>query len=107
MLTLGLRPLEVDVLLPRGADFVASIKSTTGPWPAGTGVALVFLTGPRQRVADGVRWDAEVVGDSAAWDVPWSVVEDAIDGGVTHARLLYIEPDATVLLWGKGDARVV
>lgn len=108
MVTLGLVPLDVTVVLARDAGFVASIVADDDSgWPDGTAVALVFSTSARAAQPTGLRWEATVDGDTAAWDVEDEDVAAVIAAGVQFARLLYTEADGTVLLWGRGQVRVV
>ena len=107
-LALGTEPQDVDVLLPFDADFVASIETVDGSsWPAGTAVALVFSTAPRQITPSGLRWEAAIVADAARWDVDKLLVQAVIAAGAAYARVLYTEADGSELLWTKGTVRVV
>lgn len=102
-ISLGLTPLEMSVVLTHGGDFVASLVAVD-PWPAGTQVELRFSTGP---TATPMVWPATVNGTTVSWDVPAVTVKLVIDAAATTARLHYIEPDGTVLVWGRGRVRTI
>lgn len=102
MVALGIQPQTVDVLLPAGEDFVATIRNPDGDWPAGIGVVLE-LTGP----SGFTEWHAQVSGDEIAWDVDNADVAAARAAGARTARLVYVEADGTRLPWAKGRVRSV
>jgi hypothetical protein len=106
MVTLGLQPLDVNVVLARGAAFVAELEVTSGTWPVGTAISLVFSTSDDSVTPSGLTWPATVAGTTAAWDVAAADVTAVIAAGARYARLLYTEGAAAPLLWGKGEVRV-
>jgi hypothetical protein len=100
-IVLGLTPIAVDVALPRGGDFVAALLSET-PWPAGIAIQLRFTTG-----STAIVWPATIAGPRASWDVPAAQVATLLAAAPTAVRLHYVEPDGTVLVWGRGRVYVV
>jgi hypothetical protein len=102
--TLGTAPIQVTVTLPRGADFVCELVAEQD-WPDGAGVELKFHTSVD--AAATATWAATIDGTAAIWDVPAATVEDVIEAEAFVVRLHYVEPDGTILLWGRGRARAV
>lgn len=95
--TLGAAPQPMSVVLPRDADFVASMTSTTGVWP-GTGETLKMFDAAGTQVAS---WAAVIAGATASWTVDTLVVVAVIAAGARTARLHHFE-DGNDLAWAAG-----
>jgi hypothetical protein len=102
--TLGTTPITITVVLPLDADFPCELVAEQD-WPEDAGIELRFHTDPA--AAPVATWTATVSGNAATWDVAAALVQAVIDAGATTARLHYIEPDGTDLLWGRGRVRTV
>lgn len=102
--TLGSTPVPVTVLLATDSDFVCELVAETD-WPDGAGIELRFLTAPGE---DPIAvWQATVTGSAAHWDVVAEDVQEVLDAEAFVVRMHYVEPDGTVLLWGRGRARAI
>lgn len=100
MISLGNRPERLSVFLYRDSSFLSSIEVTPGPWPDGTIIELELRateTDPSPTV-----WPATVEGAFARWELPSADVNDALNEGLEHVRLIYREADGTRLLWAEG-----
>lgn len=101
-LSLGKKPLALEVNLYTEADFVDGLQRDDGTdWPAGSQLYLrIFLT-----VGDPVKWDADLEGTVASWNIDKADVMAAIAGKPKSAQLWFIDGEAD-LLWGRGKVQV-
>jgi hypothetical protein len=107
MITLGLSPEEMTVVVPVDADFVAAIDAADDtPWPDGVEIRLCFSPTPRDETP-AFTWPATIDGAIASWAVDKVDCLAVADARALFARLLYVEEDGTELLWAKGAVRVV
>ncbi len=95
--TLGARPLAMDMVLPRDADFVATLTSTTGVWP-GDALTLVLLDGTGTQIDS---WDADIAGPTASFTVAQATVAAAITAGARTVRAHTVE-NGVDQLWASG-----
>lgn len=100
MIALGNRPEPLSVYLVRDVSFVAALEVTPGPWPAGTSITLEFRATPGDTTP--TLWPATITGAFARWERPDSEVNDVLDEGLEHVRLIYREADGTELAWAVG-----
>jgi hypothetical protein len=101
VLTLGLDPVAVDVILTTGGDFndYADYEDNTGTianWPGSSTLTLVF--------DNGVEWEASIVTSRATWAVDKDDA-DLIPNGM-GVRLLYVNGTSDqILTIGKVQRR--
>jgi hypothetical protein len=100
---LGWVPQRLVVHLTRGGGFRPGLESTTGPWPDGTEIALVF-TPPSGDPP--IEWTADIDGAFAMWTVTAAEVEEVIDSGADSVVLHRTAPDMDPDVWGKGYVNV-
>lgn len=96
--TLGATPQPMSVVLPRDADFVASMTSTTGVWP-GTGETLKLFDAAGVQVAS---WVAVIAGATASWNIAAATVAGVIAVNPRTARLHHAE-GGNDLVWAAGS----
>lgn len=102
--TFGFEPLDLEVILVDGSDFIFTLKANPG-WPPGIAIELRFSpTTPRESPSP-IIWPASVVGVNASWDRPATDVAAVLDAKAVHVRLLYREADGSRLLWMRGVVR--
>lgn len=102
MITLGLAPQDLTVVLSRDTSFVTALVAPE-PWPAGTVIELRFTlpddTSP-------TVWAATILGARADWNRPDTQVAVVLDAGKTKARLVAVDAAGRELLWARGWVRV-
>ena len=97
-ISLGFKPLPIEVRLARDSDFVSALVADDD-WPDGTAIELVF---PHD--GSTTTWPAVVAGDTARWDVPSSQVAALLAANARKVRLHYrATPAGADLLWGVGS----
>jgi predicted ThiF/HesA family dinucleotide-utilizing enzyme len=90
--TLGSAPASMSLLLVPGADFVCTLVSQDGTWPATAAIAI--------EVAD-ATWEATVSGTDAVFNVDQAQVNAVIAQDPNRFKLWYTD-GTTRLLWGSG-----
>jgi hypothetical protein len=110
-LTLGNKPLDIEVLLYAGYDFVDGIGRDDGtPWPEGSSLTLVLpsRTGDTEWPATFDTESVMVDGEArwfARWDVDQTDVDAAIATKPTGAKLRFVN-GGSKLLWGQGKVKI-
>lgn len=100
-LALGTAPLSLDVLLPRDADFIATL--TRDDDVAWADTATVFLQF-NFRNAPAQQWDAELDGASVLFNVDKVEVNAVLDARPSNVKLWFIDGDVEVL-WASGKVK--
>lgn len=106
VIKLGTDPDSLIVVLPKNADFKATLRNITSPtdhtpvnWPAGTAIQLRFGSS-----ATPVMWAATVTGADAVFNVDKAVVAPLRASETKVARLYYVNGTDDIL-WAEGDIR--
>lgn len=87
----------MTLVLPTGADFVASLTRQDGTdWPAGPGIGVQIEVGA-------ATWVATTAGPTVTWDVDEALVAAVIATAPKKARLVYVN-GASKVLWATGPA---
>lgn len=98
-ITLGMKPHEIVVLLPRNGDFVTTIEAIEGEtWPAGSSIEIHI---------ENEVWAVNTSANQATFDIPNETVNEVIDSNPKTSRLYYKDTDGSMLLWGVGDVRII
>jgi hypothetical protein len=103
--TAGAKPIDLNMRLPRDADFVWNITNNAGAWAAGDRLEL-HLSATDDNTGTVITWTATIVDAVASWKVPNTGVLAAIAAGVKYARLHYYDAAGDNLLWMAGRANV-
>lgn len=101
--TLGFQPLEIQVALAWGGEFVQTLTADD-PWPDGVAISLQF-SATEDDVP--VVWAATLTTNTATWDHSVADVLAVINSGKRVARLHYTDESGNDLVWGKGTVLVV
>ena len=102
---IGSRPEAVKLYLVQGGSFTTTLESDA-VWPDGIAIRLVFYKDLNDSL-NTVGWDAFLDNQFAVWDLSPSSVEEIIDGEYMIVRLLYVEADGSVMVWGSGEVSVL
>lgn len=94
-LKLGVMPLDLTVSLALNADFITTLRNTSGDWPIGVSCELRFDD------PDTTVWAATVVDDEIRFNVDKAQVNTLIAAQPNKARLFYVDALAD-LLWADG-----
>lgn len=90
--TLGYSPTQMRLLLTAGADFVTTLVSQDGDWPATAAITIEVGT---------ATWTATLTGPEARFDVDQTEVDAVIAQTPRSFRLWYTDGEAR-LMWGRG-----
>ena len=97
-ISLGFKPLPLEVRLARDSDFVCSLVAEAG-WPEGVEIELVF---PHD--GSTTTWLATIDGDTASWKIPHAQVAALLAANARKVRLHYRDTAGSGdLLWGVGS----
>lgn len=95
-ITLGSRPVAMSLLLVAGGDFVCTLTSQDGDWPATATITLEVA---------GTTWTAALAGPEATFNVDQDDVDTVIEAKPTRFKLWYTD-GGTHILWGAGSVVV-
>lgn len=102
--TLGAKPLTVNVNLPRNGNFTTTLRSTSD-YPNDVGIELRFHK--KLTLTDiPVIWEASISEDQATWNMTVAQVNAVIAMNPTVVRLVYKQGGAD-LIWGSGEINVL
>jgi hypothetical protein len=96
MVTLGVVPKSMNLLLVPGADWVCNLRSQGDPWPA---TAVITI-----EIADTV-WTATISDTTATFNIDQTEVDAIIALGPTRFSLWYTDGPSR-LPWATGPVRV-
>lgn len=100
-ITLGLKPIPLNVFLYRGGGFVSAITSTAN-WPTGTAVKLQFIP---DNGTPTIEWVALVEGMRIDFNRPSTDVDEVLNTKAFNVALIYSDVDTTSLVWAAGRVR--
>lgn len=93
---LGYSPTHMTLTLAEGGDFVTTLVSQDGDWPATAVITIEVGT---------AEWTATLVDNEARFSVDQVEVDAVIAESAKTFRLWYTDGD-TRLLWGSGPVTV-
>lgn len=103
MVTLGSEGEQLQIIIPVGADFVATL-SAAAAWPVGT-VIEIHLSNTLSDTP--IVWSATITGTNAVFNVPKATAQPVVDARLSLARLFYSPGGSGLLLWAHGTTRFV